>query len=141
MKKKKYISIFLIIFLKDVNRVNTLFQNREALISRIQDETKDIFDITINLILFIRMIIDENLSLLNTSKPGVPFSLCAFHIIAFSLCLLQPFIAFYCPLWLFLPFLLHYIISITLFIMNKASFQQKINCLRLPFKLRKDITK
>ena len=41
---------FLIIFLKDVNAVNTLFQKREALVTKIQEETMDLFNTTINLI-------------------------------------------------------------------------------------------
>ena len=42
---------FLTIFLKDVNAVNILFQKREALVTKIQEETIDLFNITINLIL------------------------------------------------------------------------------------------
>ena len=44
-----------------------LFQKREALVSRIPDETNDIFNTTINLILleeYRTMIIDEKLKLL-----------------------------------------------------------------------------
>ena len=42
---------FLTIFLKDVNAVNILFQKREALVTKIQEETMDLFNTTINLIL------------------------------------------------------------------------------------------
>ena len=62
---------FLIIFLKDINQVNTLFQKREALVSKIQDETTDIFNSTINLILldeYRTMIIDEKLKLFEYIK-------------------------------------------------------------------------
>ena len=44
---------FLMIFLKDVNAVNTLFQKREPLVTKIQEETTDIFNSTINLILLV----------------------------------------------------------------------------------------
>ena len=61
------------IFLKDVNTVNTLFQKREPLVAKIQQETRDIFNSTINLILlddYRTMNINEKLKLFEYIKEN-----------------------------------------------------------------------
>ena len=61
------------IFLKDVNTVNTLFQKREPLVTKIQEEIRDLFNSTINLILlddYRTMNINEKMKLFEYIKEN-----------------------------------------------------------------------